>query len=190
MTKDDLLEKINECKKLFSNHADTFFKLNDADLFSKVSDMIENIESEIMEDDDEEFLAAMDERVQHFINMIRSTEYFYTRGCCGLDENEKDTLSHGIRKHSIRQQDIAREKMNQEALKVLDNYVINLDMAMDEILKKVPLEVAFMSVYKSLNFPSGEKFCSSDDEAGVTVTLRIRTTIMPSSSGKGEAVVG
>lgn len=178
MTKEDLFEKINECKKIFVKHADTFFKLNDPDLFSEISDLIEKVESEIVDDDSEEFLTTMYGRFQSFIDMIESTEYFYMCGKYNLTDAEKKRFSYGIKTHGDKAQAKARDNMDQEALRLLDIYVANLDFMTTEILKKIPIHEGCLALYKSLNFISANKFCDTQ-EAGVTIVIRVRATVKP-----------
>lgn len=184
MTKTDVLEKIKECKKCFTKHADIFFKLNDPHLFSEISDSIERAEMDLGSEEDDGFLTEIYDRFQNFIDMIESTEYFYTCGKYNLTDTEKKRFSHGIRTHLDKTQTNSRKNMDQDALKLIDLYVDNLDFLTTSLLKKIPISEGCMALYKSLNFVTADKFCD-ENEAGVTISIRIRATVRPN---KGEEI--
>ena len=178
MTKQMALDKLMECKKIFTQNIKVFFELHNPEYYTFISDNMEELEKDLSVDSDEEYYEFLIKRMDHFIKVVDNMVYFYDNGYFGKDSGKNKDFLKGIRTFSENKQNEARSRMNERALNLLDKYTDDLKDYISASIHSISIADGVVSTYRSFNYTTFDTFCNEWD-AGVTITLRVKTSVRP-----------
>lgn len=182
LTKNDVIAKLNECKRLFSLYSDTLLCVYNSDFYIRISDMFEEMEEYIEEHYDYDDISK---RLDSFLDALNNVEFFYKEGKYNKKNTPEDIFKIKTKPASKKKQMLARSNMNVKSLSILDEYIDSINEYIQYSVSCYSLSDVLLTVHKNIDFEKASVFCDSDD-AGAIITIRIKSTTRPKNNSKKE----